>query len=191
MTALVTKLGPLGVFLLMVPESACIPVPSEVTLMCAGFGVKEGWMSFWAAVAAATAGNLVGSLIAYGVGRAGSDRNLGPRATAALTKCNRLYARHGTRAVFLARLMPLARTFVSLPAGYARMALGPFVVMTVLGCTIWAAAFALLGLVLGSGWAELSGTIDDLLLVASGLGLIAALYLRRARRPPDRLPCER
>ena len=69
MSAIVTQLGPLGVFLLMVPESACIPVPSEATLLAAGFAVRQGLMPFWSAVLAAVTGNLVGSLIAYGLGR--------------------------------------------------------------------------------------------------------------------------
>ena len=92
MSDVVLELGPLGVFLLMVPESACIPVPSEVTLMCAGFAVRSGLMPFWLAVLAATAGNLVGSLIAYGVGRAGSGREIGPRAGRAFAACNRPFA---------------------------------------------------------------------------------------------------
>jgi len=70
-TALITRYGVLGVFLLMVPESACIPVPSEVTLLFSGFAVHQGWLSFPLAVLGATAGNLVGSLIAYGVGASG------------------------------------------------------------------------------------------------------------------------
>jgi membrane protein DedA with SNARE-associated domain len=179
---LVSELGPLGVFLLMVPESACIPVPSEVTLMCAGFAVKSGLMPFWLAVLAATAGNLVGSLIAYAVGRAGSDRDLGPRTTRALARCNRLFARYGIRAVFLARLMPLARTFVSLPAGYSRVALGPFTALTVAGCAIWAAAFALLGFVAGAGWSELSGTVSTGLLALTALAL-ASWFLLQRREP--------
>src|ERR1700679_3355260 len=101
-SSLVRALGPLGVFLLMVPESACIPVPSEVTLMCAGFAVRSGLMPFWLAVLAATAGNLVGSLIAYGVGRASSKREIGPRASRAFAACNRLFDRYGPRAVFVA-----------------------------------------------------------------------------------------
>ena len=68
MTAVIESYGALGVFLLMVPESACIPVPSEVTLLFSGFAVYQGWMSFPLAVLAATAGNLVGSLLAYGIG---------------------------------------------------------------------------------------------------------------------------
>ena len=71
MSWLAGRLGPLGIFLLMIPESACLPVPSELTLMSAGFGVHEGWFSLPVAVAVATAGNLVGSTIAYSMGRLG------------------------------------------------------------------------------------------------------------------------
>ncbi len=171
MSSLVLELGPLGVFLLMVPESACIPVPSEVTLMCAGFAVKSGLMPFWLAVVAATAGNLVGSLIAYAIGRAGSGREHGERTGKAMVRCDRLFARHGNRAVFLARLMPLARSFISLPAGYSRVPLRPFTAMTVAGCAIWAAAFTLLGVIAGASWSQISGPVSTVLL---GLTLLAA-----------------
>jgi membrane protein DedA with SNARE-associated domain len=181
MTTLVTELGPLGVFLLMVPESACIPVPSEVTLMCAGFGASQGWMPFWIAVAAATAGNLLGSLIAYGVGRSASSRGDLPAAIRSLSRCEGLFAQHGNRAVFLARLMPLARTFVSLPAGYAGVALPPFIWMTTAGCAIWAAAFVLLGEIAGSGWAELSGKLGIVLVAVTVLAAAAIWALRRGR----------
>ncbi len=76
MTAVIGRFGAWGVFLLMVPESACIPVPSEVTLLFSGFAVHQGWMSLPLAVLAATAGNVVGSLVAYGVG---ASRVLAPR----------------------------------------------------------------------------------------------------------------
>ena len=180
-TTLVSELGPLGVFLLMVPESACIPVPSEVTLMCAGFAVKSGWMPFWAAVAAATAGNLVGSLAAYGIGRASRGHRQSPRMASALASCDRLFGRHQNRAVFFARLMPLARSFVSLPAGRAGVALGPFIAMTIFGCAIWAAAFTLAGALAGAGWSELGGTVGDLLL-AAGATACAGLLLAQRRR---------
>lgn len=183
MSDLVFELGPLGVFLLMVPESACIPVPSEVTLMCAGFAVRMGWMPFGLAVFAATAGNLAGSMIAYAIGRAGSGRKHGPRARRALAGCERLFARHGTRAVFLARLMPLARTFVSLPAGYARVALGPFVAMTVAGCAIWATSFIVVGALAGGGWASLGGVLSTALLALALIGACAWLLAASRRRP--------
>jgi membrane protein DedA with SNARE-associated domain len=70
-TSFIQSFGALGVFLLMVPESACIPIPSEVTLIFSGVAVHQGWMSFPLALLAATAGNLVGSLLAYGLGASG------------------------------------------------------------------------------------------------------------------------
>jgi len=171
----VTGLGPLGVFLLMVPESACIPVPSEITLLAAGCAVREGWMPFWAVVAAATAGNLAGSLIAYAIGRlAGGFVSTG-WARRGLARCDEVFSRHGSRAVFLARLMPLARTFVSLPAGHARVDIASFVVMTVLGCALWASAFSLLGLLLGSGWTMVSGPLGDALLALGALAVVTVL----------------
>ncbi len=180
MSAAITRLGPLGVFLLMVPESACIPVPSEATLLAAGFAVHQGWMPFWLAVAAATAGNLVGSLIAYGVGRLASGGQARAWAGTGLGRCDALFTRHGSRAVFVARLLPLARTFVSLPAGHARIGVGRFVAMTACGCAIWAAALVLAGMVVGSGWRALSDALGAPLL-AVGLTVIAAA-LWSARR---------
>ena len=174
MTAAVGQLGPLGVFLLTLPESACIPVPSEATLLAAGFAVRQGWMPFWVAVAAATAGNLVGSLIAYGIGRLSASRGGSGRLQAGLGRCDAIFARHGARAVFIARLMPLARTFVSLPAGHARVEILRFIAMTAAGCAIWATAFALLGMLVGSGWATLGGPVGDGLALAGLLALAVA-----------------
>lgn len=183
MSAVVTQLGPLGIFLLMVPESACIPVPSEATLLAAGFAVHEGWMPFWLAVAAATAGNVVGSLIAYGAGRLVTERQARVWTGVGLSRCDALFSRHGIRAVFVARLLPLARTFVSLPAGHARVGIGRFVAMTAVGCALWAAAFVLVGMVVGSGWRALSDALG-LGSLAIGLTAVAAtLWIaRRAER---------
>ena len=133
MTAVISSLGVFGVFLLMVPESACIPVPSEVTLLFSGFAVSQHWMSLPLAVLAATAGNLLGSLIAYGLG-ASRVLDSVPGVGALAARSEQLLERHGTRAVFFARLLPLARTFVSLPAGARRVPLLPFVALTTLGC---------------------------------------------------------
>jgi membrane protein DedA with SNARE-associated domain len=170
MTALIQQLGPLGVFLLMVPESACIPVPSEVTLLFAGFAVSQGWMGLAAAVLAATLGNLVGSLIAYGVGASGLAARV-PGAGAILDHWGTSLDAHGNRGVFTARLMPLARTFVSLPAGARRVPLGRFVALTSAGCALWAVAFVAVGLFSGSAWAAVSSVLGKVLL---GVGLLAA-----------------
>lgn len=175
--------APLAVFLLMVPESACIPVPSEVTLLAAGFAVREGHMAFGIAVAAATAGNLVGSLIAYALGRLTARWRLWGWAQAGLRRCDALFERHGASAVFTARLMPLARTFVSLPAGHARVPVARFAAMTVLGCAIWASAFVLAGMLLGASWqgADHALRVPLLLLGIAAIG-VTILLKRRSRK---------
>jgi membrane protein DedA with SNARE-associated domain len=169
--------GLLGVFLLMVPESACLPVPSELTLLAAGFAVHQGQLAFAAAVAAATAGNLAGSLIAYALGRLSTRWRLWSWAQAGLARCGTLLARGGARAVFTARLMPLARTFVSLPAGHARIPLARFAVLTTLGCAIWASGFVLAGMLLGAGW-QGAGAALRIPLALAGAAAVGAIVLR-------------
>jgi membrane protein DedA with SNARE-associated domain len=176
MTALITSFGPFGVFLLMVPESAGIPVPSEVTLLFSGFAVSEHWMSFPLAVAAATAGNVLGSVIAYTLG---TTRLLA--RSAVLKRSAHLLDEHPLRAVFIARLLPLARTFVSLPAGARRVPLIPFVALTTAGCALWAVAFIAAGTLTGAAWTSVSSLVGKLSL-AAGPGVLAVLVLSRRRR---------
>jgi membrane protein DedA with SNARE-associated domain len=168
-TGPVASLGALGVFLLMVPESACVPVPSEVTLLFSGFAVSQGWLSFPLAVLAATGGNLVGSLLAYGIGASGCLERL-PAVRSVLRRWGGFLDRHGSRAVFVARLLPLARTFVSLPAGARRVPLGRFVALTVAGCLLWSAGFMTIGLLAGRAWGSVSG-------LAGRIGVVAAIAL--------------
>ena len=179
MTALISEFGAFGVFLLMVPESACIPIPSEVTLLFSGFAVSQGWMSFPLAVAAATIGNLVGSLIAYGVGATGLPSRT-PGARVVLERWEGLLDRHGTRAVLIARLLPLARTFVSLPAGARRIPLGRFVVLTTAGCLLWAAGFVLVGLLTNNAWHAISSVVGRVLLIL-GVAVLVLGFVRKAR----------
>jgi membrane protein DedA with SNARE-associated domain len=180
-TSLIENFGALGVFLLMVPESACIPIPSEVTLIFSGVAVHQGWMSFPLALLAATAGNLVGSLLAYGLGASGLLAGV-PVVGAVLGRWEGLIDRHGTRAVLSARLMPLARTFVSLPAGARRVPLGSFVALTTLGCAVWALAFILVGLLAGAAWAEVSTVLGRVLLAVGLLALAYTVLHGRERR---------
>jgi membrane protein DedA with SNARE-associated domain len=173
--------GPVGVFLLMVPESACLPVPSEITLLAAGFAVHQGRMSVVSAVAAATAGNLVGSLLAYAVGRLGSRWRLWPWAQTGLRRCDTLIARHGARMVFTARLMPLARTFVSVPAGHAHIPVARFIALTTLGCATWASGFVVAGMLLGASWQH-AGDALRIPLVLLGAATAAGILLRKRNR---------
>jgi membrane protein DedA with SNARE-associated domain len=179
MIGVIERFGVLGVFLLMVPESACVPIPSEVTLLFSGFAAHRGWMSFPLAVLAATLGNLLGSLLAYVIGAAGLLRSV-PLAGAALERWGRLLDRYGMRAVLFARLLPLARTFVSLPAGDRRVPLLPFIALTTTGCALWATAFMLAGSLAGSAWSTVSSVGGR---VALGIGVLAlALTFLQGKR---------
>jgi membrane protein DedA with SNARE-associated domain len=185
MTALIQSFGAFGVFLLMVPESACIPVPSEVTLIFSGFAVSQHWMSAVLAVLAATAGNLVGSLLAYGVGASGLMAHV-PASRLVLGPAERLLDERGLRAVFIARLLPLARTFVSLPAGARRLPLVPFVALTTLGCGLWAVLFIVVGVVSGSAWSAVSSMLGKVLLAVGLVVLATAVYRHHHRADRSR-----
>jgi membrane protein DedA with SNARE-associated domain len=175
-TGAIEQFGALGVFLLMVPESACIPIPSELTLLFAGAAVQRGWLSLPLAVACATAGNLVGSMIAYAVGASRLlDRVPGVRTI--VRRWEGLLERYGMRAVFIARLLPLARSFVSLPAGARRVELVPFIALTAAGCAIWATGFVLAGMLVGTAWATVGSTIGQVLL-ALGVGVVVLATMR-------------
>jgi membrane protein DedA with SNARE-associated domain len=178
MTGVVARYGILGVFLLMVPESACLPVPSELTLLFSGFAVHQGWFGLPLAVVAATAGNLVGSLAAYALGASRLLERI-PWAGDVLERWGGLLDRHGTRAVFIGRLLPLARTFVSLPAGARRVRLPAFVALTVLGCALWALGWILAGMLAAGAWTTVSGVAGRVLL---GLGLLVVLAATKRRR---------
>ena len=179
MSDAVAQLGPLGIFLMMIPESACLPLPSELTLLSAGFGVHQGWFSFPVAVAAATAGNLTGSLIAYWLGHRGVLAKLPGRAGVAVSRCEQLFGRRGSSTVFIARLLPLARTFVSLPAGQVGVPLLRFILLTLAGCAIWSAAFVLAGALAGTGWHEIATTARPVSLALATAGLVALVGLCR------------
>jgi membrane protein DedA with SNARE-associated domain len=178
-TTIITRFGLLGVFLLMLPESACIPIPSELTLLFSGFAVSQGWMSLPLAILAATAGNVVGSLFAYWLGATGMFSRV-PGARVVLRRWEGLLDRHGTRAVFIARLLPLARTFVSLPAGARRVPLGSFLAMTVAGCLIWAAGFVIAGVLTNTAWQAI-GSVAGQVLLALGVAVMLLSLVRRSK----------
>ncbi len=178
MTGLIAQFGALGVFLLMVPEAACIPIPSEATLLFAGYAVAQGWISLPLAVLSATAGNVSGSLLAYALGASGLLGRV-PVAQRIIARWERLLDRHGARAVFVARLLPLARTFVSLPAGARRVELVSFIALTAAGCALWATAFVAAGVALGTAWTAVESVLGRVLL---GLGLVVVAWSVTRRR---------
>src|SRR5215467_12833506 len=164
--AVISKTGYLGVVLLMAIESACIPLPSEIIMPFAGALTvaeialryhREAFSLFWVATAGAIGCNL-GSVVAYEIGCYGG-RPLVERygryiwiTHHDLDMADRFFARFGSAAVFLGRLLPVIRTFIALPAGIARMPRLPFHVYTFIGSWLWCYGLAWIGMKLGEHW---------------------------------------
>jgi membrane protein DedA with SNARE-associated domain len=186
----VASSGYLAVFVLMVAESACIPIPSEVTMIFAGYLAAKGTLGLGQVVVLGTLGNLVGSYVAWAVGRSGGRAFLGRFGGLLLIRREDLdraqawFGRHGEAAVFVGRLVPVVRTFISLPAGVAEMAPLRFGAYTLAGCLPWTAALALLGYELGGEWRSVIGGFDvaTYLIVAVAVVAIAAFFAARYRR---------
>jgi membrane protein DedA with SNARE-associated domain len=190
-TEFIGSAGVVAVFLLMALESACLPVPSEAIMLFAGFAVSKGELTLFGIIAAGVLGNLAGSWVAYGVGYFGRvdllERNrflhVNPRH---LATADRWFERHGDAAVFFGRMLPIVRTFISLPAGVARMPFWRFTLLTVAGCVPWVTALALLGRGVGANWESWRHNLGYLDYVVVAAILAAAVYLaakRRGRRP--------
>jgi membrane protein DedA with SNARE-associated domain len=194
-TRTVSDHGLAAVFGLMLLESACIPVPSEVIMLYAGYLVSAGKLGLIGAVAAGVAGNLAGSLLAWWAGSAGG-RELILRygrfihvTQARLGIADRWFARYGERTVLIARCLPLIRTFISLPAGVAKMPLGRFAAFTTIGCVPWVLALTLLGDAVGKNWETLHSRLAflDYAVAAAIVAAIAwlAVRVRRTAQAPD------
>ena len=174
-----------AIFVLMVLESACIPIPSEVTMIYAGYLVSQGDLVFWQAVLVGTAANVIGSWIAWGVGFYGVDYALlrFGHAQRNLAQAHRWFERHGDPVVFFSRMVPVVRTFISLPAGIARMPFVRFTVLTALGCLPWCILLVTIGDVAGSNWHQWEQRLHLLdYPVLVGLVALAGWWLLRRRR---------
>jgi membrane protein DedA with SNARE-associated domain len=185
----IDKLGLPGIFLLMVAESACIPIPSEATFLFAGFNVARGEYSLLAVVAVGTFANVVGSWLAYAVGYYGRvdllekhGRKLHIKPSH-LHKADDWFARYGSATVFFTRMLPIVRTFISLPAGVARMPFWRFTVLTTLGCVPWILMLTLIGRAVGENWEKWKDSLHYVdYAVALGIVLGALwLYVRWRR----------
>jgi membrane protein DedA with SNARE-associated domain len=156
----VDAMGLTGVFVLMLLESACIPVPSEATMLFAGFNVSNGEYSLFAATAVGSLANLVGSWIAYGIGRAGRVDILEKHGAklhikkSHLERAARWFEKYGDVTVFVTRMLPIIRTFISLPAGVARMPFWRFTVLTLAGCVPWVLMLTFIGKQAGDNWEQ-------------------------------------
>lgn len=180
-----------GVFVGMLVESACIPLPSEIVLPLGGFLAYRGHMTFWEAVMAGQMGGLFGSVLAYAAGRWGGRPLLeryGPWVLISardLDTADRWFARSGEWTVFLARFLPGIRTFISLPAGIAGMNFGRFLWYSFLGMLPWSWAFTYAGYKLGEQWPLVREYLHrfDLLVVAALLGAVAWFVWHKRKGP--------
>ena len=159
-TATIGDYGLFAVFALMLLESMGILIPSEAISPFAGYLVSQGQMGFFAAVAAGVLGNLVGSWVAYFIGLWGGrelwfqyGRYVGVRAHH-LKVAEKWFDRYGEFTVFISRCLPVVRTFISFPAGAARMNLAKFSFYTFIGCVPWVFALTYFGYYLGENWDE-------------------------------------
>jgi membrane protein DedA with SNARE-associated domain len=191
----VGDLGLGGIFVLMLLESACIPVPSEATMLFAGFNVDSGHYSLFMATAAGVLGNLVGSWIAYGVGYWGRVDLIEKHGHLFFIKkhhiewADRWFERYGDATVFFTRMLPIIRTFISLPAGVARMPFWRFTVLTLLGCIPWVLMLTFIGQQAGANWTSWKNSLHYVDYAVAALIVIGLVWLvvrqrRRGRGAP-------
>ena len=188
----IDKLGLVGVFLLMVAESACLPIPSEATMLFAGFNVANGEYSLLAATAVGVSANVVGSWIAYAIGYFGRidllekhGRKVGIKQHH-LEWADRWFERYGDATIFFSRMLPIIRTFISLPAGVARMPFWRFTLLTTLGCIPWVFMLTFIGKQAGDNWSKWKDNLHYVDYVVIALILLGLLWLlvRRRRSAP-------
>jgi membrane protein DedA with SNARE-associated domain len=210
-TGEIARWGYLAIFLLMLLESACIPIPSEVTMLFGGalvtapFLAPEQQLEFWLVVLAGVLGNLVGSWLAYWAGYSGGRPLIDRWGRYLLIRPHEVDRAHewfehrGQTAVFVGRLLPVIRTFISLPAGVVRMSFWRFTLYTLLGCLPWCLALTWLGTLLGERWDEAERVIRPFAWAIAGVLILAlAVFVwrrirtirieeeaRRAGRPKD------
>jgi membrane protein DedA with SNARE-associated domain len=210
LNSLYGSVGYLGVMLAMTIESAMIPLPSELILPYAGFLVSDPtqlepltgqpW-NFWLVVIFATIGNTLGSLIAYAIGAWGGRPFLERYGRYLLIRpheielAEQFFDKYGNQTAFFSRLLPIVRTFISFPAGVARMPLRRFVLYSTAGAFIWSAVLVYAGTVLGENWEAIRHALqpfDLLIAAAAGVGILLFIWWRlgmpgrpRGTKSPD------
>jgi membrane protein DedA with SNARE-associated domain len=205
----IARYGYLAILLLMVLESACVPIPSEVTMLFGGALVSASFLApdqqldFVLVALVGTAGNLVGSWLAYWAGYAGGRPLIDRWGRYLLLRPHEIdrahdwFERYGYEAVFFGRLLPVVRTFISLPAGVARMSFAKFTAYTLLGCLPWCFVLTFLGYKLGERWDEVeailrpfSWLIATALVVAIGWWVWRRVRAIRAETAPVDPPAD-
>ena len=174
--------GYLGIFLLMVMESATLPVPSEVVLPLAGYLVSQGRVEFWTTVVVATLGSLVGTMVDFGIGfylgrpavlRYGRIVRISEKRFATAEKW---FGAHGGSVVFLARFVPLVRTLIAFPAGIVKMDVKRFLPYSAVGIFLWDVALVYSGVLAGQNRTAIVGFLQ-LIFLPLGLAVIAIILI--------------
>lgn len=184
--SMISTLGYFGVFLAMAIESACIPLPSEIIMPFAGFRVFEGQFNLFLVAIVGALGNLAGSLVAYYVGKWGGLPLVEKYGKYVLIShhdiktAHKWFEKHGKSTVFFTRLMPVVRTFISLPAGISEMNVATFSIYTFLGALPWSLLLAYIGFKLGENWHTLGGYFHKADLLIGVVMIIGVVwYVRR------------
>ncbi|MGZ8874604.1 MAG: DedA family protein [Halobacteriota archaeon] len=187
--SVIEQLGYAGVFVGMTLESVGLPIPSEVIMPFAGYVVWEGGLTLIGITVAGTLGCLAGSLIAYYIGLWGG-RPLLERygkyvliSKRELDLADKWFDKYGDRAVFVSRLLPVVRTYISFPAGIVNMDVKKFSLYTVLGSLPWCFGLAYIGVLLGPHWEDIKGLFRylDIAVIVGIIALVAYLIYRRER----------
>ncbi len=185
----INSLGYWGIVWLMAIESACIPLPSEIIMPFSGYLVLTGKFNLWMAGFMGASGCVLGSVIAYVAGFYGGRPWIEKYGRYMLishkdiTKADQWFTHYGEAAIFFSRLLPVIRTFISLPAGIARMPLWRFIIYTFLGSLPWCLGLAYLGLQLGNNWPSLRQYFHkfDLVIGIMAIAAVAWYILRHVR----------
>jgi membrane protein DedA with SNARE-associated domain len=193
-TDVIREFGYIGLLLMMLGENLFPPIPSEAILPLAGYLANRGDLDFVLAVGVATAGSVLGALILYWLGRTGGrpvvlryGRILRVTATD-LDRAERWFARRGDWVVLLGRLVPLARSVVSIPAGTLRMPLPRFIALTTLGSAVWNTVLVTAGWLLGAQWesvSEVMGPVSRVVAVVLVAAVLVGAFFWWRRRSAD------
>ena len=182
----ISSMGYGGIVLLMAIESACIPLPSEIIMPFAGFLVSKGTMTLWGIALAGAIGCVLGSIPAYYLGMFGGRPLVEKYGKYVLIShkdldlADHLFVKHGEIIIFIARLLPVVRTFIAFPAGVARMNMPKFIAYTFVGSLIWCWILGYAGMKMGENWESLKVYFHEFHYVIAAAGVAFAIwYVRR------------
>lgn len=186
--------GYTAVALLMAAENACIPIPSELILGFAGYLIFAERMTFTGAMVAGMVGGMLGSIFAYYVGDKGGRPFVDKYGKYFFVKkshvdlAQRWFDKYGVSAVFFSRMLPVVRTFISLPAGFAHVNMAKFLIFTFIGSLPWTALILYIGMVLGESWKEMLavGHEISIIFVIVAVAVCGYLYYRSRKKKANR-----